>query len=440
MTLLKELIHKRGLRPKLAIAIVSPYDFSYDGGVNDSIVTAGRELERRGHKVTIVAPSRTRPDGEGFINSGRAIVKLPNSGSVGRFNIRSPYWGRLVRRLRRQAFDVFCLHEVSVPSFPQHMASKVGGNETANLAIFHAAGEAPWHSYYSRWLDIVGTKRAIARNLHQRLAVSRAAQALFEPLLPGNYTILPNPVDTERFTPNNRQDLFPDGRVNVLFVGRHGEREQRKGFVYLCEAFTLLNGWGYCGRVRLVIGGAGKIDRESRSMLGRIPTNSYVVLGRIPPEGLATQFASADILCAPSTGHESFGLVPAQGMASGVATIASNIEGYTNVVTGHPEWTHEQCQGALRPMSGGLRKGEGCVLVAPRSAHEIATAIKLLVDDEALRRTLGYQGRRLIESNYSPGRVVDNLEREMYRAAAALPDASNLARKTAHKLDRPSGT
>ena len=41
---------------RLKIALVSPYDFAYKGGVVSHVVSLGNELSRRGHNVKILAP------------------------------------------------------------------------------------------------------------------------------------------------------------------------------------------------------------------------------------------------------------------------------------------------------------------------------------------------------------------------------------------------
>ena len=49
----------------MKIALVSPYDFAYPGGVLNHILALDRHFTRMGHEVKIIAPvSRAIPDFE----------------------------------------------------------------------------------------------------------------------------------------------------------------------------------------------------------------------------------------------------------------------------------------------------------------------------------------------------------------------------------------
>ena len=75
----------------MKIALVSPYDFAYPGGVLNHITNLEQQLTRMGHDVKIIAPaSKAVPAlGERFIPIG-SPRPVPVSGSVARITLTYP--------------------------------------------------------------------------------------------------------------------------------------------------------------------------------------------------------------------------------------------------------------------------------------------------------------------------------------------------------------
>lgn len=68
----------------------------------------------------------------------------------------------------------------------------------------------------------------------------------------------------------------------------------------------------------------------------RTPTGARVEwLGRVDDDELASRLRGAHVLCAPSLGGESFGMVLLEAMAARTAVVASDIAGYRFVAGGH---------------------------------------------------------------------------------------------------------
>src|SRR6202022_4012852 len=57
------------------------------------------------------------------------------------------------------------------------------------------------------------------------------------------------------------------------------------------------------------------------------------VLGKVDEAVKLSVLAGADVLCAPSLGGESFGMVLTEAFAAGTPVVASDIAGYRGVVT-----------------------------------------------------------------------------------------------------------
>jgi phosphatidylinositol alpha-mannosyltransferase len=315
------------------IALVTPYSWTYQGGVNRHIQSLAEEFIRRGHYVRVIAPvdppdrfsnllHRAPADPHDLpdyvIPAGRTIG-IGSNGSISNIPV-FPEGIRATRRAIEQGdFDVVHLHE---PSTPVNGWDTCLSSDTPVVGTFHAYATKP---VPHRIAALAGAKRVL-NHLSARIAVSEAAAWTGRRWYGGNYTIIPNGVDI---------DAAPTGpkpqtdHLRVLFVGRP---EERKGLPVLLRAFE-----GLVDHVpgRLAIVGADPADVR-RSMLNPELEEHLDLHGRVSGPELWRHLHEADLLCAPSLSGESFGMVLTEAFAAGTPVIASGIAGYRDVVTdGH---------------------------------------------------------------------------------------------------------
>ncbi len=107
-----------------------------------------------------------------------------------------------------------------------------------------------------------------------------------------------------------------------MFVGQSVER---KGLPVLLRAFEALREHV---PARLTLIGSEPEDVEALVLDDR----GIAVLGKVDDEAKHAALAAADVLCAPSLGGESFGMVLTEAFAQGKPVVASAIPGYTDVV------------------------------------------------------------------------------------------------------------
>jgi phosphatidylinositol alpha-mannosyltransferase len=166
--------------------------------------------------------------------------------------------------------------------------------------------------------------RAAAGRLAARCAVSSTAEATARDALGGTYDIIGNGIDLDR---SASAEPWPTTGPTVLFVGRH---EERKGLGVLLEALrrvgpgTDLTAW--------VAGEGPETQRLARL---HPPSDRLLWLGRVDDDELASRLAGAQVMCAPSLGGESFGVVLLEAMAARTAVVASDLPGYAEVVGDH---------------------------------------------------------------------------------------------------------
>lgn len=352
------------------IGMVTPYSWDLPGGVNRHVEQLSQSLRRRGHEVTIIAPGGS--DGDGFISVGGSIPVHFNR-SVANLSFGPRVAARIRRVLREADFELLHLHEPLIPSVSM---LALYFSRAANLATFHAAREKGSLAYRAA----APLLRPLARRIDLRAVVSPAAHDLVGHSFPGEYTLLPNGVDTELFAPHGPvlEDL-EEGPFYLVFVGRP---EPRKGLDVLLEAMPILR--GAHPEVRLLVVGAEGGQRKAEGV---------VWLGRIADELVPAAYRSARIMVAPSLGGESFGIVLLEAMACGMTVVASDIPGYRAV----------------------LENGKYGRLVPPGDAAILAKTLAFLVEDEEERKTLS-EAALLRAREYSWERLVVRVE-EAYRAA-----------------------
>lgn len=373
----------------MRVCLVTPYSWSFPGGVLEHVDALGKHLERRGHTVRLVAPNdppdlRTRilhprpgrhtdPPARVF-PVGRS-VPVPSNGSLANLAF-SPGVFRAVRRaVDKLRPDVLHVHEPLLPpvSWAAVRCGRSRGIPVVGTFHAHYPGGCPYYRTFGSILE------PFFEALDARIAVSEAAVATIAQRFPAEYYRIPNGVDTDLFEPSNA-DREPS---RILFVGRS---DGRKGLSVLLRAMPRV--LGKVPQARLVIVGCRPGDvRLPKGLLSRVE-----VRGMVDDRELVAAMHTAEVLCAPSTGAESFGVVLIEAMAAGLPVVASDIPGYDSVVT----------------------PGEDGVLVPPGDPEALAGALVSVLRDRSLRARLSEAGL-VTARRYDWKRIAAGVE-EVYRA------------------------
>ena len=98
----------------MKIALVSPYDFAYPGGVANHISNLDRYLCRMGHEVKVIAPASKAVTtfGNRFIPIGKPRP-IPNSGSIARITLSLTLASKIKTVLDEEKFDIIHLMNLS---------------------------------------------------------------------------------------------------------------------------------------------------------------------------------------------------------------------------------------------------------------------------------------------------------------------------------------
>jgi phosphatidylinositol alpha-mannosyltransferase len=278
--------------------------------------------------------------------------------------------------LEREKFDIVHIHEPLMPMFAL-TASRFSPSTT--IGTFHAYNEGRGRGYMF-WKKVLNRG---AIRLNGRIAVSEPAKHFANRYFKGDYRVIPNGLDVDRFSsPVPRPTVLKEDAMNLLFVGR--VNEPRKGLRFALGAYSLLK-WEY-PNLRLIVAGAGVPDRESYRIMGERSLDDVVFVGPVSDEELPGYYQNADIFLAPNTGKESFGFIIIEAMSASTPIVASNIPGFASVMT----------------------NGREGLMVPPMDEAAMVEAIKRLIENPGLRAQLGVDGRATVD-RYRWGRVADTV-------------------------------
>ena len=246
------------------VALVSPYSYTYPGGVGRHVEALAQELTGLGHEVRLLAPydpddrlarvfhrgasPQPRPLPDHVIPLGRTFG-LPMNGAV--TNLAGPIGksiGVLGRELRSGNYDVVHVHEPNVPVVSWYATEAA---RVPVVATFHTYSTGAAVSKFTA--NFLGARRLYSK-LSARIAVSEAAAWTAQRFYGGRYRIVPNGVDLSAARPDPTR---PNEELKLLFVGR---ADERKGLPVLLRAFEALRGAGV--QARLTVAGPAAEEVE----------------------------------------------------------------------------------------------------------------------------------------------------------------------------------
>ncbi len=355
----------------MKVGIVVPYSWSFWGAVNEHAELQAEALRKLGIEsrtligndppgnfTRVLHPRHGRhgnpPDD--VLAVGRSVI-VPANASLPNIVLSPRAILRVRNYLARERFDAIHLHE---PMTPVTCVSALAFYDGPSVATFHASGDLGWLRLAKPMWGFLMDR------LDRRIAVSAGARDSAQAHVPGHYEIIPNGVlIPQQAAAGDRQDT-------VVFIGRH---DRRKGLPVLLRAWAEIHRrTGH--RLRVV--GADPLSVRLLLARGRVSDEGIDLLGFLSQEALTAELLATKALVAPSLGGESFGMVLTRGFACATPVVASDIDGYRDVMT---------------PEIGQL--------VPPDDPSALTEAVVRLIEDEPRRRRLGAAARVIAEERYS---------------------------------------
>ena len=395
----------------MRVAILSPYSWTYPGGVTRHIEALAETFIADGHHVRVLAPfdppdrfssilhrgadPQPIPGGQTpdyLVSLGRTLSLKANQ-AVSNISVSGYAMAAANQELRTGGYDIVHVHEPLAPVAPWCVTDNT---PLPVVGTFHTYNE---NRVSNNIANVLGARRMLNR-LHVRIAVSEAAAWTARRFFGGHYVVIPNGVhvDPQRAA---LAALAPQGdRLRIVFVGQAVER---KGLPLLLRAFEALR--EHIPTELTVIGPS--LNELSPLMLDM---RDVRVLGKVDDETKRIELERSDVLCAPSLGGESFGMVLTEAFAAGTPVIASDIAGYRDVV----------------------RDGVDGVLVPRGDAQALAETLRDLWE-EPVRRAAMARAAALGADRFAWPRVAAQVM-EAYEEAIQIPEPATARQRAAVRV------
>src|SRR5512142_2220566 len=227
----------------MRVALVSPYSWTYPGGVTRHIEALAEGFIAQGHEVRVLAPYDPDDRISAILHRGAApqrrelpdyLIPLGRSmgfkanGAVSNLCARTAGLSQMRRELRAGNCDVVHLQEPIVPMLCWDACTSA---RAPLVGTFHCYST---NKLTNNAAALMGVRR-LFNHLHVRIAVSEAAAWTARRFFGGRYRIVPNGVALpEGGVPEPRE---PADRLRLAFVGQAVER---KGLPVLLRAFEAL--------------------------------------------------------------------------------------------------------------------------------------------------------------------------------------------------------
>jgi glycosyltransferase involved in cell wall biosynthesis len=385
----------------LRILVVAPEGPPVRSGVASVVGYLGEGLERRGHRIDVLAYPDVGRLSLGEIRLSSLIFKLP----------------RLLRRI--DDYDVIHIHGATPTVSDVALLFTCRRNRHSVVIYTHHMDVAfgsdnPLTGLYNRvHRRLAARADAVVATTHENLGLLGDT---------GCGGVIELGVDVDQFSTSEPKDA----RFTVLFVGQF---RPYKGVRVLLETMR------HIPEARLLLAGHGPEERAYRLLAAELGLDVEFHVG-VDDQQLRQLYRRAHAIVLPAVSRrEAFGLVLLEGMAAGCVPIASSLPGVREVVAQagfvFPQGDATRLEGILR----GLRE-------TPALVQQLASRARLRAGEFSRARTIG-EYERLITGLIGCRGLKDRIADRRHSHASALHGfvadvATNLEADWAEMLLCPS--
>ena len=269
------------------------------------------------------------------------------------------------------------------------------GTSLSELSAFFP--QASYHPRYWHWLAITPAT-FIKRHLFMELPVRKASKAitLVSPTLEkhmirhakGKVVTIPNGVHI----PASIEDRGNQEIIHIISIGR---LVKQKGVQHAIHALAGLES-DLRDKTHLNIVGDGPHLSNLKTLCQELQLEDYVTFhGRLTGQTLVDMYLKCSVHLMPTTSHEGLPLTILEGMAYGLATIASKIGGIPTAISDRHDG----------------------ILISPGNVKDLTSELTELINNDEHRANTGSAARKTAEQHYSMQKMVDDTLEVLSRCA-----------------------
>ncbi len=370
------------------------------GGAQENTLITCKLLAERGHEVTLITGPAIGPEGELFEQTKdvgyKVIVVDKLRRAINPFNDVPSYF-RIKRLLGQLQPDVVHTHSAKAGILGRFAGHALKGKWAASRpAVVHTIHGLAFHPYQSELLNkfYIAAEKSAAKRTDFFVSV---ADAMTEQTLaagigrPEQFVTAYSAIEQEGFLEPIDEQRKRDFRVrygiaaDAVVLVTIARLFMLKGHDYIIESAKELSK-RFANCVWLFVGDGNLAESYKQQVREFGLADRVKFTGLLPPGEIPLAIQSSDILVHCSL-REGLARTLPQAMLCGKAAISFDVDGAREVVN---ENTGR--------------------LIEPKNVEQLIDACAELIEDEALRKRLGEQGRDSVKEKFAPETMVDVIE------------------------------
>jgi glycosyltransferase involved in cell wall biosynthesis len=360
----------------MKIALLSEKYTPDVGGLAISTARLARLLTSAGRSVRVFCPSLSLAASEKRTLTHNGI-HLTRFGPRKRLDDTLVDWFELiVEEHKREPFEIIHAYYLTQAGFVAAYAGKYLGIPSVVSIRGNDIERAPFDpAKFSHVLFTLQQASALTTNATELM---KKAQAFVD----REVTLIPNGIDTNLFTPLDRNDILAKALgilVDQPTLGFAGELREKKGLSTLLHAYTQVN--SRLPATLLVIGDVrgGEDKRVFDELRSSIPNAKIIVTGYVSNQDLPSYYSLVDVFVHPSL-RDGMPNALLEAMACEIPVIATPVGGILDAV--------QDCEnGRIVPVG---------------DVNGLAAAIQEILSDKAMQKHLGRSARLTVQTKYTP--------------------------------------